>query len=353
MGLSKIHRSKYNPRHLRAAMYVVVTILLGQANVAASKSSPVVVVFEVEDRTGRLAAAQLSQLTEYLRGRIGEKAAFTVVPQSQVKALLSKAKNRSYKACYDRKCQIEIGRELAAQKTLTTQILNFGSRCAVVVTLFDLRLAAADQSATIKGGCGQDALVDSVDNAIVKLKQAVLLTQASGQPESTGATTASSPNTATSKKPVLASKPVKPAKAQSQSPKPATDGDGEAATVAAIRAKRRSKTLWGYTALGVGAATIVTAAVLYGVGVSKGSSAHDDYLAATIPATQKDAQSDIESGRSMVLAGNVMMGVGALATAASIYLLLTRPELSKTTVQRIVGVSPTTSGINVSLSGTF
>ena len=89
---------------------------------------PIVAVFEIEDRGSILKLANRDQLTDYL-GSLLSKGGFQVVPRSQLKARLSSAKKGSYKSCYDQGCQIELGRELAAQKSLASQVLRFGKTC--------------------------------------------------------------------------------------------------------------------------------------------------------------------------------------------------------------------------------
>jgi len=147
---------------------LVVCCVLSTAS--AQSKAPLVAVFDIEDKTGAMPRKALQQLTQYLTGRMAEGAAFQVIPSSQLSARLVQEKRKSYRACVDEKCQIEIGRELAAQKSLASQILKVGTRCAVVITLYDLKRAATERSATIRGGCSRDELVDALDRAVEKLK---------------------------------------------------------------------------------------------------------------------------------------------------------------------------------------
>jgi len=135
----------------------------------------IVAVFDIQDRMGQHRPEALQQLTDYLGGKIAEGGMFQVVPSSQVRQRLVEQKKESYKGCFDQQCQIEIGRELAAQKTLATQILKVGSTCAVVSTMYDLKRATTESSASDKCGCGQDELVSGLEKVVAAIKGQVAI----------------------------------------------------------------------------------------------------------------------------------------------------------------------------------
>jgi len=92
-----------------------------------------------------------------------------------------------------------------------------------------------------------------------------------------------------------------------------------------LEARRRSRTLWAYGALGAGAALAVTAAVLYGVGASQGSEAHESYRAATDPDEIEQRYQDVEAAQTKLVVGHVLIGAAVAAVGTSVYLFLTRP----------------------------
>jgi tetratricopeptide (TPR) repeat protein len=121
---------------------------------------------------------------------------------------------------------------------------------------------------------------------------------------------------------------------------------------------RRSKTLWAYTTLGVGAALAVTAAVLYGVGASQGGEAHEAYQAATAPEEIEAHYNDVEAAKTKLVVGHVMLGLAAASLGVSIYHFLTRPAEeraapvgSASTPGPRVTLAPTLGGL--SLQGSF
>ena len=129
-----------------------------------------VAVFDIEDKSGRLSSPEIDGLTDYLANKIAEGGLFHVVPRDEIKKRLLQQKSKSYKKCYDQSCQIEIGREIAAQKTLTTTISRIGSSCVVTAALFDLQKAATDATASSRGKCGTDDLVSQIENIIAKFR---------------------------------------------------------------------------------------------------------------------------------------------------------------------------------------
>jgi hypothetical protein len=107
---------------------------------------------------------------------------YRVVPRSQLKARLSEQKSESYRQCFDESCQIEIGKELAAGKSLATQVIKLGDKCKATLTLFDLKTAASEEGATHSGGCGEGEIVASLEAAVEKLQAGTKLSTAAAPP---------------------------------------------------------------------------------------------------------------------------------------------------------------------------
>lgn len=147
---------------------------------------PVIAVFEIEDSSARKKAELdvIRQLSEYLSGQIAEGGRFRVVASADLARLLQQQKKESYKNCFDEACQIEIGKALAAEKSLSTRLMHLGKSCILKSTLFDLAKEVSEQVATVKGGCSADELTEAVEKIALKLKG-----EASGpQTEETGET---------------------------------------------------------------------------------------------------------------------------------------------------------------------
>lgn len=130
---------------------------------AHEKPRRIVAVFDIEDRAKRMKKRDLEQLSEYLEALIAGKGTFAVVPRTQIKSTIADAKKKSYDACYDEACQIELGKAVAAEAILSTKIVKIGSRCAVTTSLFDLKREVTIRAATERGKCSTDDLVGLLD----------------------------------------------------------------------------------------------------------------------------------------------------------------------------------------------
>lgn len=130
---------------------------------------PVVAVFELRDAQDRLSAEERSQITRYFRVKLTERASFPVVPEAELKRAIADQQAESYKECYDEACQIEVGREVAAQKSLALELVSVGARCILTATLFDLTKATSERAASVEAACDAPALTQAVAELVEKL----------------------------------------------------------------------------------------------------------------------------------------------------------------------------------------
>ena len=94
---------------------------------------------------------------------------FQVVPRSDLKKRLVQQKAKSHESCSDESCQIEIGRELSAQKTLSSQLIKLGSKCKVTLTLYNLMKATSEAGPAISVSCNEDGVIESLKKAVKHL----------------------------------------------------------------------------------------------------------------------------------------------------------------------------------------
>ena len=114
----------------------------------------------------------------------------------------------------------------------------------------------------------------------------------------------------------------------------------------------------GYTALGVGSACAVVAAILYGVGAGDGNVAHDEYMATSNQKVMDSAWEDIKPARTKLIVGHVFTTAAAAALGFGIYHLVTRPELpggigAPKHSSTSVGITTYADGATVFLKGCF
>ena len=66
------------------------------------------------------------------------------------------------------KLQIELGRELAAQKVITTRIVRIGKSCQVTALIYDLRTASSESASSEETSCEDEDLLDAVREISVR-----------------------------------------------------------------------------------------------------------------------------------------------------------------------------------------
>jgi hypothetical protein len=124
---------------------------------ARAEPGPIVAVFDLDDRSQALDDRTRADLADYLAVLLTE-GGWQVVPRDQLRARILEQKSEGFRECYDQGCQVELGRELAAQKTLATQIFKVGARCRVTGTLYDLKRAATEKAVREEAACQVDEL---------------------------------------------------------------------------------------------------------------------------------------------------------------------------------------------------
>lgn len=172
-------------------------ILVWAGTAAAAEPRPAVAVFDLEQRGGlALKPDVLDGMADTIVAALANSGRFTVVPRDEVRKALRTKQLESYKECYDESCQIELGKELAANKTLATKITRIGSICQITLTLFDLRTSTAEQASKHKGGCRAEQILQSVETATSQLVASPGFARNSGRSTTARRTAPSSPTPA-------------------------------------------------------------------------------------------------------------------------------------------------------------
>jgi hypothetical protein len=140
---------------------------------AVAQRGAYVAVFDIHDKGNKLTPMEIDGLTDYLASKLAEDGLFHVVPRDEIKRRLLEQKEQSYKECYDQSCQIEVGREIAAQKTLSVTIAPIGTKCVVTAVLYDLKKGASDATASSRDACAPDKLVEQIEAVVNKLRKMV------------------------------------------------------------------------------------------------------------------------------------------------------------------------------------
>jgi hypothetical protein len=136
---------------------------------SALSKRTIVAVFDIEDKGVELSSELLSRMSDYLAMSLAAAGAFQVIPRDQLHQRLTKQKKESFRQCYEQSCQIEIGRELAAQKTLASVIMKIGSMCLMTSVLYDLKRATSEGGARAEGKCSEDGIVGQIKAIVQQL----------------------------------------------------------------------------------------------------------------------------------------------------------------------------------------
>ena len=173
LALERMVRSDPEPelRQLAASaerqlQYFVLAALRGLGEASAGRST-VLAVFDV--RIAGKPHSFVDQLTDYLAARLASGGGFRVVPRDLLHRRLAAQKRASFRSCYDQSCQIELGKELAAQKVLATRVFRLAARCTITANLFDLRTEASERAATLQTGCSDAALLGGISDLVGQL----------------------------------------------------------------------------------------------------------------------------------------------------------------------------------------
>lgn len=133
------------------------------------RKATVLAVFDVDGSKSDFEPETLDALTEYFAMRLASAEAFNLIPRGEVRRLIEAQKAESYRACYDDACRIELGKELAAEKSLSPKILRTGDHCVIGGVLYDLRTEIAEHAASARTACDEEALLDAVDRVVAQL----------------------------------------------------------------------------------------------------------------------------------------------------------------------------------------
>ena len=147
---------------------VVGLIGWGQATSAAANTVPVA-VFDIQViDVPNFESGKMEKFNRLLEQAVSQSG-YATVPRSDIKSKLQKLKAESFDACYDESCQIEIGKELAAQKSVSATWTQVGGTCQLLVKLYDLRKAYSEFSNTISAACTETGLAKAFEKVRLQL----------------------------------------------------------------------------------------------------------------------------------------------------------------------------------------
>lgn len=138
---------------------------------AFATATPVVAVFDLEDRGTGLPAETLEALSDVLAARLVESQRFRLVPRDELRERLLAEKAESHRPCYAAACQIEIGKAVAAEVALAGRVVRVGDACHVNLHLYDLREETSRRAATARSDCDERSVLEALDAAAARLTE--------------------------------------------------------------------------------------------------------------------------------------------------------------------------------------
>jgi hypothetical protein len=127
-----------------------------------SSERVIVAVFDLQDGSNKIAPETIVQLTSYLGTLLAQYGAYRVVPREQLRQRLLQEKLGTYQSCFDEGCQIELGKAVAAQKSLATSLIRVGEKCALTANLVDLKTETLERGASVETGCSDSELLGAM-----------------------------------------------------------------------------------------------------------------------------------------------------------------------------------------------
>jgi hypothetical protein len=144
----------------------VALLLAARAAAGAPGGRPIVAVFDMQAQGAPVSAPTLAALTDLLAASLAATGTYRTIPRSQIKDRLTKLKLESYRECYDQACQVELGRELAANKSLASRVVYLDGQCILTLELYDLESSTTDFAHTARGGCSEGALFSALTDSL-------------------------------------------------------------------------------------------------------------------------------------------------------------------------------------------
>ena len=127
----------------------------------------VVAVMEIRDDHGD--PILLQSLSDQVRINLARRSVRVIDRGQQehvLREILVAAKEDSYAACYDERCQIPLGKALAATHLLRGQVTRFGTRCVLNGELIELKGEVSITAASVRVDCSDEGFLEASDKLI-------------------------------------------------------------------------------------------------------------------------------------------------------------------------------------------
>lgn len=160
---------------LQLVFIALMVTFFPQVPAHAGKSEvPTVVVLPMSGRGSKvLTADEVEGLTDYLSAKLGEDGSLLVISKDDIRKYIAAKKREFHNPNFDTSSQLEMGKELAAEFSISSAITKVGSTCLIYASVWDNARATQIKAATAKESCNPDRLIGAVEIIAAKLKAAM------------------------------------------------------------------------------------------------------------------------------------------------------------------------------------
>ncbi len=164
--LTELMIGDYYMLRVRFLAFLMATSLLASSSISAAQERTILAVMDIQDNSGKLESSDVRTANDFLRGLLLKSGRFDVVDKSRHEAkrreVIEELRRESGDSCYDERCRIQLGRELAADTLLECTIGAMGTTCTFTCELIPLEKGTAESSGVAEFICGAKGLVGAV-----------------------------------------------------------------------------------------------------------------------------------------------------------------------------------------------
>ena len=142
---------------------------------AVAQDKPILAVMDIEDKTEQLKDKDLVMAGDYLRGQLVGTGEFRVVDKGRMEeksqAVVRKLKKESWSECYDNRCKIELGREVAADTMISCRVTAMGRICNFSCEVIPLAIGASEEGGLENFDCSMEGLAGAINKIVARIQE--------------------------------------------------------------------------------------------------------------------------------------------------------------------------------------
>ena len=155
---------------LSVVVMTALTVLASETIAQPAEPKPAVAVFDIVVEGLKIPEGTVRRLTRYLGVRLMMGGRYQIIPEDQLRGALTALKLDSQKDCYDDKCRVQLGLEVAASSNLIVNLWKVERKCQMTAVLYDLRTFTGQEGAAVRDvDCGEAGLTKGIEQLAEQL----------------------------------------------------------------------------------------------------------------------------------------------------------------------------------------